>query len=95
MFDIAIIGAGVNGTAMVHELSKTYKNIALFDEKGIANGGSGAAGAFISPKFSKEGELKNLLHDAFQYSMAFYEKYFPDKNEPNLQKWHRERFCEP
>ena len=77
MFDVAIIGAGVNGTAMAHELSQHYKNIALFDKDGIAQGGSGAAGAFVSPKFSKEGELKELLHEAFLYSIDFYEKNFP------------------
>ena len=104
MFDVVIIGAGINGSAMVHELSKTYKNIAIFDKEGVAKGGSGAAGAFISPKFSKEGELKELLHNAFVYSMAFYEKNFPqhlrksqllhiakdEKDEKNLRAYKQE-----
>lgn len=77
MYDVVIIGAGVNGCSCAHELSKKGKRVALFDKEGIASGGSGAAGAFISPKFSKAGELKEILHTAFLYSMSFYEKEFP------------------
>jgi len=76
MFDVAIIGAGINGSIMAYELRKEFQNIALFDMEGIAAGGSGAAGAFISPKFSKEGELKELLQEAFIYSMEYYKKHF-------------------
>lgn len=77
MYDIAIIGAGVNGCSVAHEFTKEGKKVILFDMDSIASGGSGAAGAFISPKFSKAGELKEILHDAFVYSMEFYEKNFP------------------
>ncbi len=77
MYDIAIIGAGINGASLVHELSNANKKVILFDMDGVAQGGSGAAGAFIAPKFSKSGELKELLHDAFVYSMEFYEQNFP------------------
>lgn len=77
MYDIAIIGAGINGCSIAHELTNAKKKVILFDEGGIASGGSGAAGAFISPKFSKSGELKEILHLAFKYSMVFYEKNFP------------------
>ncbi|MEA1891299.1 MAG: FAD-dependent oxidoreductase [Campylobacterota bacterium] len=78
MYDIAIIGAGVNGTSVAYEFLKLDKKVIIFDMGGIASGGSGAAGAFIAPKFSKSGELKELLHDAFVYSMKFYEKNFPN-----------------
>ncbi len=77
MYDIAIIGAGINGCSVAHAMSQAKKSVILFDMGGIASGGSGAAGAFISPKFSKSGELKELIHDAFVYSMDFYEKNFP------------------
>ena len=77
MYDIAIIGAGINGCSIAHELTEAKKKVILFDEGGVASGGSGAAGAFISPKFSKAGELKEILHEAFLYSMSFYEKNFP------------------
>ena len=77
MYDIAIIGAGINGCATAHELTNAGKKVVVFDMNSIAGGGSGAAGAFISPKFSKSGELKELLHSAFNYSMNFYETNFP------------------
>jgi len=77
MYDIAIIGAGINGCSMAYEFIKEGKRVVLFDNEGIAGGGSGAAGAFISPKFSKAGELKELLHEAFVYSYDFYDKNFP------------------
>ena len=86
MYDIAIIGAGINGCSVAYEFTQEGKKVILFDIEKIANGGSGAAGAFVSPKFSKAGELKELLHDAFVYSMDYYEKHFPQllKKSPLL-----------
>ena len=78
MYDIAVIGAGINGCSIAYELSNENKKVILFDKEGIASGGSGAAGAFISPKFSKTGELKELLDTAFTYSLDFYEKNFSE-----------------
>jgi tRNA 5-methylaminomethyl-2-thiouridine biosynthesis bifunctional protein len=77
LYDVAIIGAGINGCSVAYEFCEAKKSVIIFDMDGIASGGSGAAGAFISPKFSKSGELKELIHDAFVYSMEFYEKNFP------------------
>lgn len=77
MYDIAIVGAGINGSSVAYEFVQSGKNVVIFDESAIAAGGSGAAGAFISPKFSKAGELKELIHEAFVYSTSFYEKHFP------------------
>lgn len=74
MFDIAIVGAGINGCSVAYEFRD--KKVLLLDKDGIADGGSGAAGAFVSPKFSKAGELKELLHVAFLYSFEFYQKHF-------------------
>ncbi len=86
MYDIAIIGAGINGCSVAYEFTQAGKKVLLLDMQKIAGGGSGAAGAFISPKFSKAGELKELLHDAFEYSMQYYNKHFPHliKNAPLL-----------
>lgn len=77
MYDIAVVGAGINGASVAYEFISAGKKVIIFDENSIAGGGSGAAGAFISPKFSKAGDLKELLHDGFVYSMKFYEKNFP------------------
>jgi len=77
VYDLIIIGAGINGCSVAYEFGKAKKSVLVLDMDGVASGGSGAAGAFISPKFSKAGELKELIHDAFIYSMNFYEKNFP------------------
>jgi tRNA 5-methylaminomethyl-2-thiouridine biosynthesis bifunctional protein len=78
MYDIAIVGAGINGSSVAYEFLSRGKSVIIFDMLGVAKGGSGAAGAFISPKFAKHGDLKDMLSDAFIYSMEFYEKNFPD-----------------
>lgn len=77
MFDVAIIGAGVNGSALSYFLSEAGLHVALIDKDGIAAGGSGAAGAFISPKISKSGELKDLIDKAFEFTTNFYKYNFP------------------
>ena len=76
MYDIAIIGAGINGCSTAYEFLKENKSVLIFDKSGVASGGSGAAGAFISPKFSKAGDLKEIINDAFVYSMNYYEQNF-------------------
>jgi len=77
VYDTAIIGAGINGCSCAYFLSKAGEDVVLIDRKGIAAGGSGAAGAFISPKFTKGGPLKELLEEAYRYSLDFYTKHFP------------------
>jgi len=78
VFDYAIIGAGINGTALAWFLTRRGYKVALFDREGIAAGGSGAAGAFISPKISKSGPLKEISDAAFEFSLDFYRKHFPE-----------------
>ena len=78
IYDTAIIGAGINGCASAHFLTAGGEKVALFDREGIAAGGSGAAGAFISPKFSKSGPLKALMEESYLFSLAFYRQHFPD-----------------
>jgi len=77
MYDVVIIGAGINGCSVAYELSCAKQNVLVVDMDRVAGGGSGAAGAFISPKFSKAGLLKELLHDAFLYSSEYYINNFP------------------
>ena len=78
MYDVVIIGAGINGCSVANEFLRDKKKVLVLDKDGIASGGSGAAGAFISPKFSKAGELKAVIEEAFLYSMEYYEKYFEE-----------------
>jgi tRNA 5-methylaminomethyl-2-thiouridine biosynthesis bifunctional protein len=77
VFDVAIVGAGINGCATAYFLTKAGLSVALFDKEGIASGGSGAAGAFISPKISKSGPLKEVMDDAYAFSLSFYDTFFP------------------
>lgn len=78
LYDFIIIGAGINGCAVSYFLSRENLHVAIIDKDSIASGGSGAAGAFIAPKISKAGELKDLLHDAFVYSLDFYKNFSPE-----------------
>lgn len=72
LYDVIIVGAGINGCTTAYYLSQAGLNVALIDKTGIANGGSGAAGAFISPKFNKQGPLKELMDVAYDEAMTFY-----------------------
>lgn len=78
MFDAVIIGAGINGTATAHFLTRAGLKVAIIDRDGIAKGGSGAAGAFISPKVSKSGPLKEIIEAAYLHALAFYRENFPE-----------------
>ena len=84
-FDVAVIGAGINGCAAAWFLARSGLKVALFDREGIASGGSGAAGAFISPKISKSGPLKQIMDDAYAFSLAFYATEFSASFTPAPQ----------
>lgn len=79
IYDTAIIGAGINGCSCGYFLREAGQNVVLIDREGIASGGSGAAGAFISPKFTKGGPLKELLEEAYLFSLDFYTQNFPEQ----------------
>jgi len=75
-FDIIIVGAGINGCALAYSLKKRGQNVLLLEQEAIASGGSGAAGAFINPKISKSGPLKELIEKAYLYALPFYRENF-------------------
>ncbi len=76
MFDVAVIGAGVCGCSATYFLTEAGLRVALIDGDGIASGGSGAAGAFVSPKFVKSGPVKEVSEAAFEFSLQFYKDHF-------------------
>ncbi|HEX5710963.1 MAG TPA: FAD-binding oxidoreductase [Sulfuricurvum sp.] len=82
-YDVIIVGAGINGCASAYFLHQAGLRVALIDQGGIAGGGSGAAGAFISPKISKEGFLKEIMRDAHLEALDFYTTNF---SQYTLQK---------
>lgn len=77
LYDVVIVGAGINGCTSAYFLHQAGLRVALIDQNGIASGGSGAAGAFISPKISKKGVLKEIMAVAHLEALEFYTTLFP------------------
>ena len=76
IYDLAIVGAGIAGCTLAYFCKD--KNIVLLDRASTpATGGSGAAGAFISPKLGKKSALLELTNSAFIIASQFYSENFP------------------
>ncbi|UPT76955.1 FAD-dependent oxidoreductase [Sulfurovum sp. XGS-02] len=71
-YDTIIIGAGIAGASTAYALKQKGQNVIVLDKRGIASGGSGAAGAFVSPKIGKGSLLQSLTNEAFEYAKEFY-----------------------
>ncbi len=76
-YDTIIIGAGIAGAATAYTLTQKNQKVLVLDKNGIASGGSGAAGAFVSPKIGKGGALQSLTNEAFVYAKDFYLEHCP------------------
>ena len=77
-YDTIIIGAGIAGATTAHALTHKNQKVLVLDKKGIASGGSGAAGAFVSPKIGKGSHLQTLTNKAFSFAKDFYLATCPD-----------------
>ena len=78
-YDTIVVGAGIAGCCTAFFLKKKNENVLLVDRSGVAaSGGSGAAGAFVSPKIGKGSPLQMLTNEAFEFAKTFYLQYFPD-----------------
>jgi len=77
-YDTIIIGAGIAGAAAAYALVQKDQNVLVLDKNGIASGGSGAAGAFVSPKIGKGSPLQTLTNEAFSFAKDFYLAVCPD-----------------
>ncbi|MCB4751225.1 MAG: FAD-dependent oxidoreductase, partial [Sulfurovum sp.] len=61
LYDTIIIGAGITGCCAAYALQQKGQKVLLVDRSSMAaTGGSGAAGAFVSPKIGKGGSLQQL-----------------------------------
>jgi tRNA 5-methylaminomethyl-2-thiouridine biosynthesis bifunctional protein len=78
-YDTIIIGAGIAGCCAAYTLQQKGQKVLLLDRSGVAaSGGSGAAGAFVSPKIGKGSALQTLTNEAFHFAKDFYLKHFPE-----------------
>jgi len=77
-YDTIILGAGIAGATLAHTLTKQNQKVLVLDKNGIASGGSGAAGAFVSPKIGKGSALQSLTNEAFEYAKDFYLRTCPE-----------------
>jgi len=77
-YDSIIIGAGIAGAATAQALTQKDQKVLVLDKRGIASGGSGAAGAFVSPKIGKGSSLQTLTNKAFSFAKDFYLSTCPD-----------------
>lgn len=78
-YDYVIVGAGVVGSCIAYELSKYSQSILLIDQNSdVAQGASGAAGAFLSPLLGKPNPLKDLVTKALKYSTTLYLNEFEE-----------------
>ena len=71
-YDTIIVGAGVAGATAAYSLVQKGQKVLVLDKEGIASGGSGAAGAFVSPKIGKGSALQTLTNEAFSFAKDFY-----------------------
>ena len=76
--DTIVIGAGIAGSSIAYYLQKRGVDVLLVDRSSVAgSGGSGAAGAFVSPKIGRGSPLQELTNQAFVFAKDFYIDNFP------------------
>lgn len=77
-YDYIIVGAGIAGCSTAYFLSKYSDSVLLVDRNcDLAQGASGAAGAFLSPLLGKPNKFKDLVTDALKFSTNFYLENIP------------------
>lgn len=75
---IAVIGAGIAGCALVHEIRKLGGAVDLFDPA-PGSGASGNAAALVTPRFDAgDNAISALFADAFAYARDLYGRLCPE-----------------
>lgn len=81
-FDFIIIGAGIAGL-MASYMLKEYKTL-LIDKKGVLEGASAAAGAFLFPKIGKKSSYTDFINKSILKSFEFYENLGIDTHKKGV-----------
>jgi len=85
-YDVIIVGAGICGTSLAYFLHQAGQKVLIIEKDKVASGGSGAAGAFISPKFTRDPLQLDLSQKAYAFALDFFNTNFPEliQNRPLL-----------
>jgi len=77
-YETIVIGSGIAGCSVSYFLDKLGDEVLVLDRSSIAgSGGSGSAGAFVSPKIGKGSPLQELTNRAYIFAKDFYSQNFP------------------
>jgi len=77
IYDTIVIGAGIAGISVAYWLNKAGQKVLILEKDGLLSGASGAAGAFLSPRLGKGGELQHITNKAYLFALDFYKKTVP------------------
>ncbi len=77
-YDTIVLGAGIAGVCAAYWLKEAGQKVLLLDKKGLLAGASGAAGAFLSPRLGKGGDLQRITNEAYAFALGFYAKRVPE-----------------
>ncbi|WP_457597800.1 NAD(P)/FAD-dependent oxidoreductase [Hydrogenimonas sp.] len=77
-YDTIVAGAGIAGVSAAYWLGRTGRRVLLLDKKGLLAGASGAAGAFLSPRLGRGGDLQQITNEAYRFALAFYSRTVPE-----------------
>ncbi len=81
-FDFIIIGGGIAGLLAAYELKEF--NTLLIDEKGLLEGASKAAGAFLFPKIGFDTTYTRFINNAILEAFDFYESIGIDTHKKGV-----------
>lgn len=77
-YDVIVIGAGIAGISAAYWLKDAGQKVLLVEKNALISGASGAAGAFLSPRLGKGGDLQRITNEAYLFALDFYSKTVPE-----------------
>lgn len=77
-YDTIVVGAGIAGICTAYWLKERGQRVLLIDKRGVLGGASGAAGAFLSPRIGRGGDLQKITNEAYRFALGFYGRIAPE-----------------